>query len=58
MNPSHPDYKSFKEDFWKWFDALPLKKKEVFWTYKEDMSETNFFFTVYVKTLDNQEKII
>jgi hypothetical protein len=49
MNRSHPDYPKFKEEFWKWFDTLPQAKKEMFWKYKEDMAETNFYFTVYSK---------
>ena len=49
MNRNHPDYPKFKEDFWQWFDSLSDVKKRMFWTYKEDMAETNFYFTVYSK---------
>jgi hypothetical protein len=49
MNRKDPEYKLFKEQFWEWFDLLPTKKKEVFWRYKDDMAETNFYFTVYSK---------
>jgi hypothetical protein len=49
MNRSHPDYPKFKKEFWEWFDTLPQTKKEMFWKYKEDMAETNFYFTVYQK---------
>lgn len=49
MNRKDPDYPLFKEQFWKWFDQLPTKKKEVFWRYRDDMAETNFYFTVYSK---------
>jgi hypothetical protein len=49
MDRKHPDYPKFKEQFWEWFDSLPQKKKEMFWRYKEDMAETNFYFTVYAK---------
>jgi hypothetical protein len=49
MDPKHPEYPQFKEEFWKWFDELPDVKKKMFWRYKEDMAETNFYFTVYSK---------
>ena len=49
MDRKHPDYTEFKQQFWDWFDSLPQKKKEMFWRYKEDMAETNFYFTVYSK---------
>ena len=49
MNRKDPDYPLFKEHFWKWFDQLPKKKKEVFWRYKDGKAETNFYFTVYSK---------
>jgi hypothetical protein len=49
MDRKHPDYPKFKEEFWEWFDCLPKVKKKMFWTYKEDMAETNFYFTVYSK---------
>ena len=49
MNRKDPNYSSFKEQFWNWFDQLPIKKKEVFWHYRDDMAETNFYFTVYSK---------
>jgi hypothetical protein len=49
MNRSHPDYLEFKKEFWEWFDTLPQIKKEMFWRYKEDMAETNFYFTTYSK---------
>lgn len=49
MTPKDPEYPKFKEEFWEWFDNLPPSKKEKFWKYKEDMAETNFFFTIYEK---------
>jgi hypothetical protein len=49
MDRKHPDYEVFKKEFWQWFDALPRNKKEMFWRYKEDMAEMNFYFTVYSK---------
>jgi hypothetical protein len=49
MNRKDPEYTEFKQKFWDWFDQLPMKKKEVFWRYKDDMAETNFYFTVYSK---------
>lgn len=49
MNRQDPNYPEFKQEFWKWFDSLPQKKKEMFWRYKDDMAETNFYFTVYSK---------
>jgi hypothetical protein len=49
MDRKHPEYLEFKQQFWSWFDSLPQKKKEMFWKYKEDMAETNFYFTVYSK---------
>ena len=51
MNRNHPDYQQFKQEFWDWFDALPSKKKEMFWRHKDGggMSETNFYFTTWVK---------
>jgi hypothetical protein len=49
MDRKHPEYPDFKEQFWEWFDSLPQKKKEMFWRYKDDMAETNFYFTVYSK---------
>lgn len=59
MDRKHSNYPIFKEEFWIWFDALPRKKKEVFWRYKDDMAETNFYFTVYSKNrLTNQENLV
>jgi hypothetical protein len=49
MKNNISDYQKFKEEFWVWFDNLPPQKKKVFWNYKEDMSETNFYFTVWAK---------
>jgi len=49
MDPKHPDYPKFKQEFWKWFDSLPPQKKRVFQRYKEDMAESNFYFTVWSK---------
>jgi len=49
MDRKSPEYTEFKKEFWKWFDSLPFEKKKVFWRYKDDMSETNFYFTVYSK---------
>lgn len=49
MNRKDPEYKEFKQKFWQWFDSLPIEKKKVFWRYKEDMAETNFYFTVWSK---------
>jgi hypothetical protein len=49
MDRKHPEYLEFKQQFWSWFDSLPKNKKEMFWQYKDDMSETNFYFTVYSK---------
>jgi len=53
MSPKHPDYPKFKEHFWEWFDTLPPNKKNMFWSYKEDMAETNYYFTVYKKINKN-----
>jgi hypothetical protein len=47
MNRKSAEYPHFKKEFWKWFDDLPWYKKHMFWYYKDDMAETNFFFTVY-----------
>jgi len=47
MNPRHPEYKKFKKEFWEWFDSQPIEKKRMFWNFKEDMAETNFYFTVW-----------
>jgi len=49
MNRNSEDYSEFKKEFWEWFDRLPKGKKMMFWYYKEDISETNFYFTVYAK---------
>jgi len=49
MNRKSPEYPQFKKEFWKWFDSLPFEKKKVFWRYKDDMAETNFYFTIYSK---------
>lgn len=49
MDRKHTDYPKFKEEFWIWFDDLPRIKKEMFWRYKEDMAETNFYFSIYSK---------
>jgi hypothetical protein len=49
MDRKDPEYKLFKEEFWLWFDDLPIIKKEMFWRYKDDMAETNFYFSVYSK---------
>lgn len=54
MDPKHPDYPKFKDEFWPWFDTLPQKKKEMFWRYKDDMAETNFYFTVYSKKQNSE----
>ena len=45
MDRNHPNYKQFKQEFWLWFDNLPKAKKKVFWGYKHDMAEANFYFT-------------
>jgi len=57
MNRSDPEYVNFKKQFWEWFDSLPQKKKEMFWRYKEDMAETNFYFTSYLKTKEKKWKL-
>lgn len=49
MDRKNPEYLDFKKEFWEWFDKLPQSKKRMFWHYKEDMAETNFYFTVYTK---------
>jgi hypothetical protein len=49
MDRKHPDYLKFKEEFWNWFDDLPRIRKEMFWQYKDDMAETNFYFSVWSK---------
>lgn len=49
MSPAHPNYQEFKKEFWEWFDQLPEAKKKAFWGYRDDMAETNFYFTVYSK---------
>lgn len=54
MNRKDPDYPRFKEEFWHWFDALPEHKKNMFWNYKEDMAETNFYYTKWKKVVDKQ----
>lgn len=41
------DYDHFKEQFWIWFDEQPLFWKEKFWNFREDMAETNFYFSEY-----------
>jgi hypothetical protein len=56
MNKADPKYVEFKIQFWNWFDNLPRQKKEVFWRYKEDIAETNFYFTVWSKKNSNNEK--
>ncbi len=59
MDRLHPEYANFKEEFWHWFDSLPQKKKEMFWRYRDDMAETNFYFTIYSKKqLTNKENDI
>jgi hypothetical protein len=58
MNRKDPEYTDFKEQFWEWFDTLPQKKKEMFWRYKDDMAETNFYFTVYSKKSVDKQKFI
>jgi len=58
MDRKHPDYETFKQGFWEWFDNLPKQKKEMFWRHKDGggMAETNFYFTVYSKkSLTKQE---
>jgi hypothetical protein len=50
MDRKNPNYAEFKIAFWNWFDDLPKSKKKMFWRYKEDMAETNFYFTVYAKS--------
>lgn len=49
MNRSDKEYKEFKKEFWEWFDKLPWHRKYSFWYFKEDMAETNFYFSVYAK---------
>jgi hypothetical protein len=56
MQRTDPKYNEFKAEFWDWFDSLPRQKKEVFWRYKEDMAETNFYFTTWNKKMLNDEK--
>ena len=56
MQRTDPNYNEFKAEFWDWFDSLPRQKKEVFWRYKEDMAETNFYFTTWTKKILNDEK--
>lgn len=51
MTPN--EYLIFKKEFWEWFDELPIDMKKKFWYYKEDMSETNFYFSVYAKKFEN-----
>lgn len=48
------EYIDFKKEFWYWFDNLPRERKESFWNYPYDASETNFFFTVWEKKNENQ----
>ncbi len=57
MDRKHPDYPEFKQEFWKWFDSLPTKKKKMFQRYKEDMAESNFYFTVWSKKHEEQNNI-
>lgn len=47
----HLDTDEFKKAFWHWFDNLPVEEKRVFYYYRSDMAELNFFNTVYRKTL-------
>jgi len=49
MDFNNENYADFKQEFWEWFDSLPLHKKQMFWRYKEDMAETNFYFAVYLR---------
>lgn len=51
MNPKSSDYPKFKEEFWEWFDNLPISTKEKFWKYRDDMAETNFYFSIYSKKI-------
>lgn len=47
MHPKHDNYPEFKEQFWEWFDNLPARKKKMFWRFRDDMAEENFYFTVW-----------
>ena len=47
MNPS--EYKNFKRDFWVWYDSLLSYERHKLMYYKEDIAETNFYFSVYAK---------
>jgi hypothetical protein len=51
MNRKDKEYAGFKKEFWKWFDDLPWYRKHMFWNYKDDMAETNFYFTAYSKRI-------
>lgn len=55
MQRTDPKYPEFKKEFWEWFDRLPSQKKETFWRYKDDMAETNFYFTVWSKNKINNQ---
>lgn len=50
------EYAEFKKQFWSWFDALSLRRKEAFWYYGYDMAETNFYFSVYMKKVIRDER--
>jgi len=43
------NYDKFKQEFWQWFDSLPVDKKEKYWYYGYDIAETNFDILVYSK---------
>jgi hypothetical protein len=49
MSEKFEGYLEFKRQFWDWFDSLPRSKKEKFWSYREDMAEANFYFSVWKK---------
>jgi len=49
MHPNDDEYKQFKQSFWLWFDELSIKDKDKFWSYKDDISETNYYFSMWSK---------
>jgi len=48
----------FKEEFWAWFDTLPIIEKQKFWYYGSDMAELFYYNKYYSKKIqdDNQRK--
>jgi hypothetical protein len=47
---------TFKEEFWAWFDTLPVLEKQKFWYYGSDMAELFYYNKIYSRTKIDVDK--